>query len=86
MKCSICKKTITGHSHNPSPVTIGGRCCHNCNFTVVLPKRIKLLQEKDNTEQEETYTEEDYQCSECGNPVNKPHQYCSANCFNAGHL
>ena len=42
-KCVICKKEIEGFGHNPDPVKKKGRCCDKCNFTVVLPSRIKLL-------------------------------------------
>ena len=48
MKCSICKEniipTLTGwdKGHNAQPVN-NGRCCTNCNDSVVLPARIKEM-------------------------------------------
>lgn len=41
-KCVICKKEITGYGNNAAPVR-KGRCCDNCNATVVLPMRIALM-------------------------------------------
>ena len=52
MKCSICeenleeqKHPITGEifwnkGHNAEPIN-DGRCCDRCNYTIVIPKRIK---------------------------------------------
>ena len=51
MKCCICKKEIEkqytpkgkiywDQGHNAEPVKIG-RCCNNCNKTVVIPARLK---------------------------------------------
>ncbi len=48
MKCSICKSEILpdvigwDKGHNAEPVN-SGRCCTNCNNTVVLHERIKLM-------------------------------------------
>lgn len=84
MKCSICKTEITGYGHNPSPVTYTGRCCNKCNTEVVIPKRIKISA-KIEEDQDDNYVEDGYECSECGNPVNQPHQYCSRSCFNSGN-
>lgn len=41
--CCICGKTFIGHGNNPYPVKDEGRCCAECNATVVIPERIKLL-------------------------------------------
>ena len=41
-KCSICKGEIKGYGHNAEPVN-SGRCCDNCNLTVVIPRRIMSL-------------------------------------------
>ena len=45
MKCVICKETITSKTdwkggHNAEPVK-KGRCCDECNYTVVTPIRIQ---------------------------------------------
>lgn len=37
--CVLCGDTFTGHGHNPEPVKDSGRCCDNCNRTVVVPTR-----------------------------------------------
>ena len=40
-KCAICGKSYTGHGHNAEPFP--GRCCDECNRTVVIPARIGEL-------------------------------------------
>ena len=45
MKCSICGNIITGRhgwdgSHNADPIN-DGRCCDQCNQTVVIPARLR---------------------------------------------
>ena len=44
-KCCICGKEIEGMGNNPYPVRTEGRCCH-CNYTVVLPERIRLSKQE----------------------------------------
>lgn len=46
LKCCICGKEINGHGNNPYPVKDDGRCCAECNATVVIPERIKLFTNK----------------------------------------
>lgn len=57
MKCSICKKEIEKHvdengkvyweeGHNAEPV-VEGRCCDDCNYSVVLPRRLGLVYGKE---------------------------------------
>ena len=42
--CVICKEEILDEwGHNPDPVKEDGRCCDICNFTVVIPERLKML-------------------------------------------
>ena len=42
-KCCICgKEIIEGMGNNPYPVRTEGRCFRYCNYTVVLPERIRL--------------------------------------------
>ena len=41
-KCSICGDKIKGYGHNAEPVN-SGRCCDDCNSTVVIPRRIMSL-------------------------------------------
>lgn len=48
-KCCICNQSFKGFGNNPSPIKIkkdDGRCCDNCNFTVVMPERIDNLERK----------------------------------------
>lgn len=40
--CSICKKEYTGFGNNAEPVN-GGRCCDDCNMTVVIPARLNVV-------------------------------------------
>ena len=42
--CSICGEEYEGFGNNAQPVN-DGRCCDKCNFTVVIPARLKLLNE-----------------------------------------
>lgn len=47
MKCSICFKEIENKNgwdkgNNAEPVN-NGRCCDNCNSTVVVPARINII-------------------------------------------
>jgi len=56
MKCCICGKPIDkqytpdglvfAYGNNASPVK-DGRCCANCNATVVIPARLKQLISKE---------------------------------------
>ena len=43
IKCCICKAPIKDFGHNPQPVMKRGRCCDSCNFSIVIPVRIKRL-------------------------------------------
>ena len=38
-KCSICGKQYEGYGNNAQPVN-NGRCCDECNRTVIIPRRI----------------------------------------------
>ena len=43
MECSICGEEIQDWvGNNPQPVS-NGRCCNNCNMTIVIPARIKEM-------------------------------------------
>ena len=43
MNCSICNNKIDDKfGHNAEPVN-NGRCCNDCNYTVVLPARVNAL-------------------------------------------
>jgi len=52
IECSICGDPIgfpndtRGRGHNPEPVS-DGRCCDQCNLTVVIPYRIMLTNKED---------------------------------------
>lgn len=41
--CCICGKEFTGYGNNPDPVKSEGQCCDECNASVVIPARLKLL-------------------------------------------
>lgn len=44
--CCICGKEIKGVGNDPYPVREEGRCCRYCNYTVVLPERIRLSKQE----------------------------------------
>lgn len=48
--CCICGKYHTGFGNNPEPVKYIGRCCDDCNISVVIPKRIRALYKEINHE------------------------------------
>lgn len=39
-KCCICGKEFTGHGNNPDPVEKFGKCCNDCHFNIVVPRRL----------------------------------------------
>tara|TARA_R110002124_G_C8913248_1_gene510680 strand:- start:86 stop:460 length:375 start_codon:yes stop_codon:yes gene_type:complete len=41
--CIICDKEHYGYGNNPEPIKDSGKCCTNCNYKVVLPKRMEKL-------------------------------------------
>lgn len=48
--CCICGKEYEGHGNNPQPVVMDddARCCDECNMNVVLPARIRKMEEHRN--------------------------------------
>ena len=47
--CSICQSEFTEWGNNAQPVN-DGRCCNDCNATVVIPARLRMFYDKaDNT-------------------------------------
>lgn len=42
MKCVICGKEINNRGNNAEPIK-KGKCCDECNKTIVIPYRIDLL-------------------------------------------
>jgi hypothetical protein len=40
-KCILCGTPFNGMGHNPYPIKQQGFCCDTCNFTKVIPERIK---------------------------------------------
>ena len=42
--CTICGRAYEGYGNNAAPVT-DGRCCDECNTTVVIPRRLADLRE-----------------------------------------
>ena len=48
MNCSICKNDVRDkYGHNAQPIN-NGRCCENCNYMFVIPKRLKEMNEDRN--------------------------------------
>ena len=43
--CCICGKEFEGWGNNPWPIKPEGKCCDECNFTVVVPARMESLKE-----------------------------------------
>ena len=43
MKCIFCEKEIKGYDNNPEPVKSEGRCCDDCNVSIVIPARLQNL-------------------------------------------
>ena len=41
--CCICGKEFIGYGNNPSPVKEKGKCCDECNATIVIAKRLEQL-------------------------------------------
>lgn len=41
-RCVLCGIGDIGHGHNAQPLK-AGRCCENCNYTVVVPHRLNLV-------------------------------------------
>ena len=39
-RCSICKGSLFGQTHNARPLE--GRCCDGCNTAIVMPLRLDL--------------------------------------------
>ena len=47
MSCCICGKFFKGFGNNPYPVKETGRCCDECNDTVVIPARLaEIIKER----------------------------------------
>ena len=40
-ECVICNEEHYGYGNNPSPFKDKGKCCSNCNYKVVIPKRME---------------------------------------------
>jgi len=43
--CNICKENYIGYGNNAKPVS-DGKCCDKCNFSVVIPARLKSILEQ----------------------------------------
>jgi hypothetical protein len=46
-ECCICSVEYAGYGNNAAPVA-EGRCCNDCNYTVVIPSRVENLLNKKN--------------------------------------
>lgn len=51
--CSICGKIIVGEFGNNAQPVNNGRCCNNCNYSIVIPARIRLANRLENNIKEE---------------------------------
>lgn len=54
IKCCICGKTFKGYGNNTWPVVTdeNARCCDDCNYSEVIPARLRAMGIKKNgTEQ-----------------------------------
>ena len=40
MTCCICGKLFYGYGNNPEPIRKVGRCCDECNQSLVIPARL----------------------------------------------
>jgi len=40
--CSICRRPYRGSGRSAQPIN-SGRCCDNCNITVVIPERLREI-------------------------------------------
>lgn len=49
-RCCLCGGKIEKGGCDPYPIAEEGRCCHACNWTVVLPKRIELSKRENETD------------------------------------
>ena len=51
-ECCLCGEWNLGwgqkkqHGNNPRPLKDKGECCDECNFSKVIPARLKILQER----------------------------------------
>ncbi len=43
--CCLCKKEMHEFGNNPYPLKETGSCCNVCNYTKVIPARIKKANE-----------------------------------------
>ena len=44
--CSICGKKVIGFGNNPFPFKSEGECCDECNYKVVIPARLTMMNQK----------------------------------------
>ncbi len=50
--CSICGKEFEGYGNNAYPIN-DGRCCDDCNVSIVVPRRIQDYANKQNLKESE---------------------------------
>lgn len=56
--CCICKEPYYGMGNNPYPIKERGRCCDKCDAEVVLPERLKGIEEEEKKAIEKNALEE----------------------------
>lgn len=47
-KCCFCGRKKTGYGNSPEPILsdVKNKCCDDCNYSVVLPRRLYDFQEQ----------------------------------------
>lgn len=47
-KCCFCGRWCSGYGNNPEPILPDGKnkCCDDCNFGIVVPRRLHDFQEE----------------------------------------
>lgn len=75
MNCSICEDKISGWGNNAAPVN-DGTCCDKCNWTVVIPTRLGMIQDTQKCQHNNTYVAVRHvsgvklvKCKDCGKPL-----------------
>lgn len=47
IKCCLCGKNIEGFGNNPYPLKNEGKCCDDCNWSLVIPARVIEIYNKE---------------------------------------
>lgn len=41
--CVFCNDKFFDFGNNPSPIKCKGRCCNQCNWSVIIKKRLEMI-------------------------------------------